>query len=60
MYFLIVWKILISQGVGIGYPITTEDASVSSVIEPEEVCSSDSEDENAYDNPPNLFSGTWE
>ncbi|KAH8482956.1 hypothetical protein H0E87_027632 [Populus deltoides] len=43
-----------SRGVGISNPITIEDASVSSVIEPEEVGSSDSEDDSAYDNSKTL------
>ncbi|KAL9381539.1 hypothetical protein Peur_027196 [Populus x canadensis] len=54
LFFASLWEPIdpteFSRGVGISNPITIQDASVSSVIEPEEVCSSDSEDDSAYDN----------
>ncbi|KAG6742254.1 hypothetical protein POTOM_055544 [Populus tomentosa] len=54
LFFASLWEPIdpteFSRGVGIGNPITIQDASVSSVIEPEEVCSSDSEHDSADDN----------
>ncbi|KAJ6867693.1 hypothetical protein NC652_038795 [Populus alba x Populus x berolinensis] len=54
LFFTSLWEPIdpteFSRGVGIGNPITIQDASVSSVIEPEEVCSSDSEDDSSDDN----------